>query len=79
MGGGAMLAIAKLHGPEKPSNVGVSVGDPQVIARAVRLPAMAYFFRSPKPDFGECSQCRLHFKPPQGVVRVSPTHYPQGS
>jgi hypothetical protein len=65
MGGGAMLAIAKLHGPEKPSNVGVSVGDPQVIARAVRLPAMAYFFRSPKCDLGKCLRRRLHCKPPQ--------------
>jgi hypothetical protein len=48
-----MQAIAKLHGSEKPSNVGVGGGDPQVISRAVRLPAMAYFFRSPKRDLGE--------------------------
>jgi hypothetical protein len=78
MGGGAMQAIAKLHGPNKPFPIGGGLGDPKVIARP-SLAVRRDFFRSPKPDLGECSQRRLHFKPPQGVVRVSPTHYPQGS
>jgi hypothetical protein len=44
MRGWAMQAIAKLHGPDKPSYVGVGGGDPQGIARAVWLAARAYFF-----------------------------------
>ena len=59
MGGGAMQAIAKLHGPDKPSYVGVSGRDPQLIARPVRPAAMEYFFRLPNRDHGERWQCRV--------------------
>ena len=37
-----------------------------MIARAVGLAVSGHFFRSPKPDLGECSQSRLHCKTPQG-------------
>jgi hypothetical protein len=57
-----MYAIAKHYGPDEPFPAGAVVGDPQVIALTVGLASKGDFFRSAKPDLGECSQRRLHCK-----------------